>query len=123
MPESQNSTDRALVTCSLWLHVGFIGVCAIAVGLLQLFDGETTWLSALSLGFCGGALAAAGWRRGRSILERTDRMSEVAANAPGESGARASSKQTGRGATAVLSPVSLLSSQRRKNDLRHPTLQ
>lgn len=123
MPESQNNTDRALVASSLWLHVGFIGACALAAGLIQLFDGETTWLSALSLGFCGGALAAAGWRRGRSILERAERMSVVAADAPADQGACVSSKQPGRGGTAILPPISLLSNQRRADDLRHPTLQ
>ena len=123
MLASQNNTDRALVASSLWLHIGFIGACALAAGLIQLFDGETTWLSALSLGFCGAALAAAGWRRGRSILERAERMSVVAADAPTDQGARVSSKQPGRGGTATLSPISLLSNQRRKNDLRDPTLQ
>ena len=123
MPESKNKMDRALVASSLWLHVGFIGACALAAGLIQLFDGETTWLSALSLGFCGGALAVAGWRRGRSILERAERISVVAGDAPAEPGARVSAERIGRDATAMLSPISLLSKQRREDDLRHPTLQ
>jgi hypothetical protein len=40
MPKLQNNTERALVACSLWLHIGFIGASALAVGLHQLFDGE-----------------------------------------------------------------------------------
>jgi hypothetical protein len=123
MPESHRNTDRALVASSLWLHVGFVGACALAAGLIQLFDGQTTWLSALSLGFCGGALATAGWRRGRSILDRAERMSAVSADAPAAQGARVSSKQPGRGGPATLSPISLLSNQRREDDLRHPPLQ
>jgi len=49
MPELPSNAQRALIACSLWLHVGFIGVAASAVGLLQLFDGGRTWLPALVL--------------------------------------------------------------------------
>jgi hypothetical protein len=77
MPDIQNITERALVACSLWLHIGLIGAAALAVGLLQLFDGETKWLSALALAFSGGALAAASWRRARTVLEHAERSSTV----------------------------------------------
>jgi membrane protein implicated in regulation of membrane protease activity len=69
MAELQRDADRPLVACSLWLHVAFIGAAALAVGILQLFDGETTWLSALALAFSGAVLAAASWRRARTVLE------------------------------------------------------
>ena len=73
MPERQITAERALVACSLWLHIGFIGAAALAVGLLQLFDGEAKWSSALALALSGGVLAAASWRRTRTVLERAER--------------------------------------------------
>jgi hypothetical protein len=122
MPQLQNNTERALIACSLWLHIGFIGAAALAVGLLQLFDGEPEWLSGLALVFSGGVLAAASWRRARAILERAERTSAVATDAPSESTSRASSKQAGRGTTAMLSPIPLqsnpLQSNRRLDDDR-----
>ena len=123
MPDIQNTTERALVACSLWLHIGLIGAATLAVGLLQLFDGETKWLSALALAFSGGVLAAASWRRGWSVLEHAGRESAVAMDTPSESASRASSKQTGGGTIAMLSPISLQSNRRRDDDLRHPTLE
>jgi len=75
LAELQRDADRPLVACSLWLHIGFIGAAALAVGLLQLFDAETTWLSALALAFSGAVLAAAGWRRARTVLEDAERAS------------------------------------------------
>ena len=77
MPERQNNTERALIACSLWLHIGFIGATALAVGLLQLFDGEAKWSSALALALSGGVLAAASWRRARTVLEHAERSSAV----------------------------------------------
>jgi hypothetical protein len=75
--EMQNNTQRALIACSLWLHIGFIGAATLAAGLLQLFDGEGKWLSALALAFSGGVVAAASWRRARTVLEHADRSSAV----------------------------------------------
>jgi hypothetical protein len=77
MPKSQNNTERALLACSLWLHVGFIGATTVAVGLLQLFDGTPKWL-ALALVFSGAGLGAASWCRARSVVEHADRASTVA---------------------------------------------
>jgi membrane protein implicated in regulation of membrane protease activity len=77
MADIQNSTERALIACSLWLHIGFIGAAALAAGLLQLFDGETKWLSALALALCGGVLSAASWRRARTVIEHAERSSTV----------------------------------------------
>ena len=109
MPELENNTERTLVACSVWLHIGFIGAVALAAGLLQLFDGKATSLSPLALAFSGGLLAAAGWRRGWSVLKHAGRESAVATDAPSESASRASSKQTGGGTIAMLSPISLQS--------------
>ncbi len=72
---SRGKDGRALVLCGLWLHIGLIGAAAFAVGLLQLLDGATMGPLALILG--GGVLAAAGWRRARSILELADPTCET----------------------------------------------
>jgi hypothetical protein len=116
MPQLQNHTERALIACSLWLHIGFIG----AVGLLQLFDGEPEWLSVLALVFFGGVLAAASWRRARTVLEHAERKSGVATDAPSESTSRASSKQARRATTAMPSPIPLQSNRRLDDDRRCP---
>ena len=120
MPESQNNTQRSLVVCSLWLHSGFIGLVALAVGLLQLVDGEPKWPWALALAFSGGLLAAASWRRAGAVLGQTERAPSVASDAPSESASPASSKQIG--AIALLSPIPPQLTRRRNGDLRHPTL-
>ena len=71
-PKLQSNTERALVACRLWMHIGFIGATALAAGLLQLFDGEGKWLWALALALLGGVLAAASWRRALTILEHAE---------------------------------------------------
>lgn len=72
MPELRGEGGRALLACGLWLRVGFIGASAAIVGLIQLFGGETTPLSALALALGGGALAVLGWRRAHLALQRAD---------------------------------------------------
>jgi hypothetical protein len=121
MPKLQNMTERALIACSLWLHIGFIGAAAMAVGLLQLFDGEATRLSALALAFSGGALAAASWGRGRTVLEHAERASAVTTNASGESASRATSKETERSTIATATPIPLQSNWRCDDGRRYPT--
>ena len=102
MARSQNSTERALVVCSLWLHGGFIGASALGVTLLELSDGESRGLWALWLAFFGGALAAACWRRGLTVLDRADRASVIATEAPTEPATRPLPKQVPRGALTVV---------------------
>jgi hypothetical protein len=121
MPELQKNAQRALVACSLWLNVGFIGTAALAAGLLQLFDGEATWLSALALAFSGGVLATASWRRGLSVLEHAEQASAVATDARSKPTSRGFSTQPGRGAIAMLSPIPLRSNPKRDDDLGRPT--
>ena len=104
LAELQRDADRPLVACSLWLHVGFIGVAALAVGLLQLFDGEATWLSALALAISGAALAAASWRQARTVLADAGRASASDGAAPGGSASRASSRHAGH---RMSSPISV----------------
>jgi hypothetical protein len=103
LAELQRDADRPLVACSLWLHIGFIGAAALAAGLLQLFDGETAWLSALALAISGAVLAAASWRHALTILEDAERASSSAGAAPGESALRASSRHAVR---RMSSPIS-----------------
>jgi hypothetical protein len=100
--------ERTLVACSLWLHIGFIGASASAVGLLWLFGGEAEWLSALALAISGGMLAAASWRRARTVLGYAERAPALASVAPPERDPRATARQTGR-ATKAVSPYSAAS--------------
>jgi len=69
MTESQSNVERVLVTCSLWMLIGFVGATAVAAGLLQLFDGEANWLSALVLIVCGGIVTATCWHRGQTVID------------------------------------------------------
>ena len=64
-----DNTHRALFTCSVFLHAGYIGAATVAAGLIQLSAGEGSVLSALALIFFGGLLAAASWRRARTVVE------------------------------------------------------
>ena len=115
MAKLKRSAERVLVVCSLWLHIGFIGACGSAAGLVLLFDGEATSPWALALVFFGSALAATGWRRGLTVLERDEWASTVATNAPREMTSPISLKQTGQDAIAMLSS-NLLQSNRRCHD-------
>jgi hypothetical protein len=78
MPESQSNVERVLVTCSLWMLIGFVGATAVAAGVLQLFDGEANWLSALALIVCGGILTATSWHRGRIVLDDAEQAPVIA---------------------------------------------
>jgi len=72
VPELGGETGRALRACGLWLRLGFIGASATAVGLVQLFGGETTPLSPLALTLGGVALAVVGWRRAYTAIRLAD---------------------------------------------------
>lgn len=102
MARSQDNTERALVVCSLWLHGGFIGASALVVALLQLSDGASRGPWALWLAFFGGALTAACWRRGLTVLDRADRASVIATEAPTKPATRPLPKQASRGASTVV---------------------
>ena len=73
MPVSQDGNQRALVACSLWLLIGFIGATVLAAGMLRLFESPASWLSAPTLVVCGGIVAARSWRRGRAALGHAER--------------------------------------------------
>jgi hypothetical protein len=63
VPKPDAATRRALRVCGLWMRAGFIGASTTAVGVIQLFGGEWSMLTALSTTAAGIALAAFGWRR------------------------------------------------------------
>ncbi len=77
MHQSPNHAERALVACSLWLHVGFVGAATLAAGSIQLFEGATSPLLALTLALSGAALAAMSWRRARTTLEYVEQQLQL----------------------------------------------
>src|SRR5678816_3473451 len=42
------ATRRALLICGLWMRAGFVGASATAAGVIQLFEGDWSMLTALS---------------------------------------------------------------------------
>ena len=80
---------RELIECGLWLRVMFIGAGGVAAGLAQLLDGEGKPLPALALVVGGGAVAAASWWRGRTVLDRADQTAAVKAYGSSLASARA----------------------------------
>ena len=71
-PASRPQVGRAVVVCGLWMRVTFIGASAVAVGVMQLFDGEVTLVTALALTVVGGLLTAFSLRRARAALDAAD---------------------------------------------------
>ena len=75
------STRRALIASGVWLRLGFIGAFGFGAGVLQLFEGGMSPLSALALAVGGGALAVVSWWRGRAALENVDEATVVTSGA------------------------------------------
>jgi len=67
-PKPDAATRRSLFACGLWMRAGFIGASATAVGVIQLFDGDWSMLTALSTLTAGIALAAFCWGRAHAAL-------------------------------------------------------
>jgi hypothetical protein len=63
--------------CGIWLRVAFIGASAVAVGLIQLFDGSVKPLWALALASIGAVLAAFSTRRAHRALDVDDGVTAV----------------------------------------------
>jgi len=118
MPEFDKEIDSALFACRLWLHTGFVGAVALAAGLLELLDAQTKWPWALALGFFGGLLAAASWRRGLLVLERAEWTPAAVKDIPSDSTSRARAGQIERGATGTL--IALRPRRRHDDELRRP---
>lgn len=115
LPEVQSNVDRAVVTCSVWLHAAYIGLVAVAAGLIRLLVFDASWFSALVLALCGGVLAAACWRRAWTVLDQAESASSVATNAPEKSAPRFSSMSAGRGRVVAFSHGPLRLNRRRAN--------
>jgi hypothetical protein len=105
MPEFDKEIDRVLFACRLWLHTGFIGAVALAVGLLELLDAQTKWPWALALGFFGGLLAVASWRRGLLVIEHVEWAPAAVRDMPSDSISRTRARPIERGVTGVLIPL------------------
>jgi hypothetical protein len=79
-------TRNALLACGLWMRAAFVGASATAVGVIQLFNGEWSALSALSTTAAGIALVGVSWRRAHAALRNGDKP---AATVPGATPAAA----------------------------------
>ena len=88
-PALRPKVTRALIECGLWVRVMFIGASGVAAGLAQLLDGEGRPLSALALILGGGAVTAASWWRGRTVLDTADQAAAVTAGGSSPAGAGA----------------------------------
>lgn len=80
-PDRRRETGWALLTCAIYLRVGFVGASMVAIGLLSLIGGDGKPLTALVVALTGGALAALGWHCARRALDRIDPPTVDAAGA------------------------------------------
>jgi hypothetical protein len=118
--EMQNNIQRAMITSGLWLHLGFIGAAVLAGGLVEMFDSDGAWLSALTMITLGGPLAVVSWQRARTVLERAEQTPAAVTDAPATPAPRNPSKQVGPGSIAALSLPPLPPNRRPDGDLRRP---
>jgi hypothetical protein len=74
----------ALFACGMWLRLGFVGASAAMAGVVALFSGEGTPLSALALAAGGAALTVLGWRRAYAAIDAPEprKHDAAAASAP-----------------------------------------
>jgi hypothetical protein len=79
--DRNSASGRAFVGSGLWLRAGFVGAGAFAIGLIALFTGEASALTALTCLVAGGAFAAFAWRRCWAALNHVE-TSLPAAPAP-----------------------------------------
>lgn len=105
MSEMKSTSERALLACGLWLHVGVIGSAALAIGVIRLFDGAASLLDGLPMVVVGGTIAVAGWRRAMAILKRAEGEPAVAPPAPREASVLLSSQVRLRFSHATSHPV------------------
>ena len=76
--DRNSASWRAVVASGLWLRAGFVGASAFAIGLIMLFTGEASALTALTCLVAGGAFAAFAWRRSWAALNRVETSLPVA---------------------------------------------
>ena len=62
-------TARRLIASGIWLRIAFIGISALAGGLIALIGGQAEPLQALAFIAGGAILAWAGWKRTRTLLD------------------------------------------------------
>jgi hypothetical protein len=68
-------TRGAMLACGLWMRTAYVGVSAMAIAVIQLFQGEWSALSALSTASAGVALTLWSWRRVHAALSDLDETS------------------------------------------------
>ncbi len=70
-----SGVDRALLACSVWLYLGFIGAAAFGGGLILLFEAQANAALALAIVIFGAFLAPVswfvGWSAARAALGET----------------------------------------------------
>jgi len=122
---SQDGNQRALVACSLWLLIGFIGATVVAAGILRFFEDPASWLSALTLAVCGGIVAARSWRLGRAALGHAERSLASAQDASTGSVSqppRRASHPTNRSASGGATPVVMPRERKLGRSARSPAI-
>jgi hypothetical protein len=95
----RSQAGRALVKSALWMIVGYIGASALTIGLLSLFHGKGSLLSALAVMLGGGWLAAYAWHSSYRILDRMEAPDE-----PAPDQARAAARSTSGLTTLIGAP-------------------
>jgi hypothetical protein len=78
---THGESSGALFACGMWLRLGFVGASATMAGIVALFGGDGTPLSALALAAGGAALAVFGWRRAYAAVDVTEPHEDDAAGA------------------------------------------
>jgi hypothetical protein len=72
IPDRRSPAYRAFVASGLWLRGGFVGASAFAIGLVMLFTGEASPVTALVSAIAGGLVAVYAWRQSWLVLNRAD---------------------------------------------------
>jgi hypothetical protein len=80
-PSIPDDSTRALFMSGLWVQVGFVGACVLAIALTRFLDGGTSAALALAAALGAGVLTAFAWRRSLRVLDRVD-VPDAAATAP-----------------------------------------
>jgi len=85
---TQSGARGALLACGFWMRAAFVGASAVAVALVQLFEGEWSVPRVLLCAGAGVAVAYLSWRRAQAALDAMDEI-DGAATMPGATPAAA----------------------------------
>jgi hypothetical protein len=118
MRDLRRTFDTMRVACGLYLLTGFIGASLAAAGLLLFLEASP---AAPTLILLGGALAAAAWHRGRTVLEHAGRASAGAGEVPDAPMPLPSPRNHGRGAIVIATRLSTRSPRRHDEHHRRST--